>query len=150
MNDLEAALESLRVNLERFTQLLELEAESLRDINTDTLSGIVQEKHLASEEANRAWEHLVAAAGVDSGHGASVETALAAVPALQRKWQEVRQLAMKAEQTNKANSLLIEAQMRRTRQALDVLQNASNRGTLYGSDGLMENGFQTGHTLDKV
>ncbi|HEX8978769.1 MAG TPA: flagellar protein FlgN [Parasulfuritortus sp.] len=150
MTALETALDELRTCLARFTLLLEQESKSLQEINTDTLSGIVYEKTRSSEEANRAWERLVAAAGIDPRRGESVEGALTAFPLLQRKWQEIRLLAKKAEQTNKANSILIEAHMLRTRQALDVLQSAANRGTLYGADGLMENGFQTGHTLDKV
>jgi flagellar biosynthesis/type III secretory pathway chaperone len=150
MTDLESALDHLHANLARFTQLLEQEAKSLQDIDTDTLSNIVQEKNRASLEANQAWERLVSAAGIAPGRGESVESALAAFPFLQGKWQEIRQLAKKAEQANKTNSILIEAQMLRTRQALDVLQNAANRGTLYGADGLMENSFQSGHSLNKV
>lgn len=150
MTDLEVALDGLQAHLAQFNELLELETGSLQDINTDTLSRIVQEKNRASEAANRAWEQFVAAAHLDPAREGNIESVLASTPRLHEKWLRIKDLAKRAEQTNKTNSLLIEAQMRRTRQALDVLQHAANRGTLYGADGLMESSFQSGHTLDKV
>ena len=150
MTPVDAALDDLHGTLTRFVELLEDEKRALEHIHADTLSAVVEDKKQCSEAANAAWHRLVAAAGVDLGRGERLETALASQPALQSRWQAVRDLAARAEQINQSNSILIDAQMKRTRQALDILQNASDRSSLYGADGLMEGSLTRRHTLDKV
>lgn len=150
MNPTEHALDDLRRALTEFVALLERETGALTEGRTDDLSTVVTEKARASETVNTAWNRLVVASGVDVGKGESLDARLSATPVLQAGWREVRQLAEQAERINHGNSTLIEAQLRRTRQALDVLQSAANRGALYGANGRIVDGFRPGHTLDKA
>lgn len=150
MNPVEAALNELHDALTHFVNLLKAESDSLRDLHAETLSDVVKEKSQWAELANTAWNRLVIAAGVGPGRGRTLEGAMSAFPQLQVKWLDIKRLAGQAGHLNESNSVLIEAQMRRTRQALDVLQSASNRGALYGANGLMVDNIQTQHTLDKI
>jgi flagellar biosynthesis/type III secretory pathway chaperone len=148
MNPAENALDELRQALIEFVSLLERETRSLQNGRTDELATVVAEKTRWSEAANTAWNRLVVATGIDPRQGESLDAALSGNPVLLPKWRDVRLLAETAEQINLGNNSLIEAQLQRTRQALDVLQSAANRGTLYGANGRMVDAFQSGHTLD--
>ena len=152
MNPLETALTELHSALATFVGLLERETLALQDIDAETLSGIVAEKNQWSQTVNTAWNRLMAASGIDdsSNSGGKLEAALAGFPGLQAQWTRIRSLTETAERLNRSNSVLIEAQMRRTRQALDVLQNAANRGSLYGENGLIVETYRSRHTLDKA
>jgi flagellar biosynthesis/type III secretory pathway chaperone len=150
MNPVEHALDELLQALAEFVVLLERESDALMNARTDELSAVVAEKTRWSDAANMAWSRLVIASGVDTRRKDSLDTALSADATLHGKWREIRQLAEKAELLNHSNNILIEGQLLRTRQALDVLQSAANRGTLYGANGRIVDGFQSGHTLDKA
>lgn len=150
MSAVENALDELRQCLVEFVTLLEQETRALMKTQTEELSAIVAEKTRWSTSANTAWNRLVIVSGIDTRKGESLDATLSASPTLHTKWREVRQLAEKAERLNHSNNILIEGQLERTRQALDVLQSAANRGTLYGANGRIVDGFQSGHTLDKA
>jgi flagellar biosynthesis/type III secretory pathway chaperone len=150
MTPLGAVLSELHSVLSRFVELLEQESDCLKDIDAENLSSVVAEKTRQAELCNVAWNRLVAASGISDNRGDKLETALSALPEVQDRWQAVRRLVQEAARLNHSNSLLIEAQMRRTRQALDVLQIAANRGTLYGSDGMIVDNLQHLHSLNKV
>lgn len=150
MNPIDTALDELDSALTTFVRLLGLESEALQDIHAETLSGVVAEKTQWSQATNTAWNRLVVASGIDARRGESLESALNNFPDLQVRWRKIRQLAETAEILNQGNSILIEAQMRRTRQALDVLQNAANRGTLYDANGLIVETYKSPHTFDKA
>lgn len=150
MNPLEHALDELRSALIEFVSLLEREASALQLGQNDELATVVAEKTGWAEAASTAWNRLVIASGIDVTKGESLDQALGADPRFQAGWQDVRRLAKTAERLNHGNSALIEAQLQRTRLALDVLQSASNRTSLYGANGRMVDGFSSGHTLDKV
>lgn len=150
MNPVENVLDELRQALVEFVSLLEREADALTEGRTDDLTAVVADKARWAEAANTAWSRLIITSGIDVSKGESLDGLLAGTPAWQSGWREVRQLAEKAERVNRGNSILIEAQLQRTRQALDVLQSAANRGALYGANGRIVDGFQSGHTLDKA
>lgn len=150
MNPIEAALAELHQTLGTFIALLEREAHALKAGLTDELAAVVPEKTACSEAAGTAWNRLVVACGIDPRRGESLEASLSGTPALAGRWREVRQLVIQAERLNQGNGALVEAQLHRTRMALDVLQSASNRGSLYGANGRMVDTFQGGHTLDKA
>jgi flagellar biosynthesis/type III secretory pathway chaperone len=150
MSPLDYALDELRTSLVEFVRLLEHESEALQNVQADDLAAIVEQKNRWSDAANAAWNRLLVASAIDRGRGESLEAAFAAVPALRAKWLEVRHLAETADRLNQSNNILIEAQLRRTRQALDVLQSAANRSSLYGANGEMVDAFQSRHTLDKA
>jgi len=150
MNPLDYALDELHSSLVEFVRLLERESEALQTIHADDLAAIVEQKIRWSEAASAAWNRLLLASGIDPRRGDSLEATFSAVPALRTKWLEVRKLAETADRLNQSNNILIEAQLRRTRAALDVLQSAANRGSLYGANGEMVDVFQSRHTLDKA
>jgi flagellar biosynthesis/type III secretory pathway chaperone len=150
MNPIENALAELTEALLEFVALLERESRCLQDGDTEALAAVVGEKTHWASTVNMTWNRLVIASGIDTRKGESLDATLAAMPDLQPRWREVRQLAEQAERRNRGNGSLIEAQLQRTRQALDVLQSAANRGALYGANGRIEGGFQSGHTLDKA
>ncbi|MFZ5484337.1 MAG: flagella synthesis protein FlgN [Pseudomonadota bacterium] len=150
MTPLEAALAELHRAMREFHALLEREAAVLQAGQTEALALIVAEKSHWSETANTAWNRLMVASGIDPRRGESLDAVLSAQPALRDTWLDVRRLAEHADKLNHGNNLLIEAQMERTRQALQVLQSAAHRGTLYDASGRIVDGFKSGHTLDKV
>jgi flagellar biosynthesis/type III secretory pathway chaperone len=150
MSPIESALDELHRALEEFVLLLEREAEALQHVQAETLTAIVAEKNRWSDTANTAWNRMVVASGIDPRRGETLDNVLSANPSLLPKWHKIRLLAEKAERINSGNNILIEAQLLRTRQALDVLQSAANRGNLYGANGQMMDGFQSRHTLDKA
>ncbi|WP_165873549.1 flagella synthesis protein FlgN [Parasulfuritortus cantonensis] len=150
MDALENALAEFKHALMEFIALLEREAEALKEGRTHDLGALITEKADWSESANTAWNRLIVAGGIDVTRGDSIDATLAADPRLHGSWSDARRLVERAERLNHDNGLLIEAQLQRTRQALDVLQTAANRGALYGANGRIVDGFQSGHTLDKV
>ncbi len=150
MDPVEIALDALRQAMIAFHALLEREATALRENRTDELALVVTDKTHWSNLANTAWNRLVVAAGIDTRRGDTLDGIMLANPVLRAPWLEVRQIAEKAERLNLSNNTMIEAQLMRTRQALDVLQSAANRGSLYNASGRMVDGLQSGHTLDKV
>jgi flagellar biosynthesis/type III secretory pathway chaperone len=144
------ALDELRATLVEFVALLEREGHALRNNLTDELSEAVTEKNHCAGLANTAWNRLVIASGIDTSKGESLDTALSSDIGLLPTWRHVRTLAEQAERLNRSNGNLIEAQLQRTRLALDVLQTAAQRGNLYDASGRMIDGYQSGHTLDKA
>jgi len=150
MNPIDMALNELSEALAAFVRLLERESETLQNIRAETLAEVVAEKSLWSQAANTAWNRLMIAAGIDAKRGERIEDSLAGQPDRQVKWREILRLTKAAERLNQANGVLIEAQMRRTRQALEVLQNAANFGALYDASGLIVEGYQSQHTLEQA
>jgi flagellar biosynthesis/type III secretory pathway chaperone len=150
MTPLDPVLSELHSALSRFVVLLEQESDCLKDIDAERLSSVVTEKTRQAELCNTAWSHLIVASGIGDSQGGELERALSALPEVKDRWQAIRRMVQQAARLNHCNSLLIDAQMRRTRQALDVLQTAANRGTLYGSDGMMVDNLQLLHSLNKV
>jgi len=150
MTAVEDALDDFQANLGRFIALLEQESQCLRDIQAEELAAVVAEKTRHVGFVNTAWNRLLAACGVSAAQTDDLDAAMGNNAILEKKWQDAKLLVQQAGHLNQTNSTLIEAQMRRTRQALDVLQQAANRGALYGSDGLMMNDFKQLHTLDKA
>jgi flagella synthesis protein FlgN len=151
MADLEAALRDLQARLTEFTVVLEAEAKALETLQTDDLGLLAEKKNQLSAAVALAWSRLMEATRGDSQLREEVERGISSVPARERTWREIRRLARLAAQINTTNGQLIEAQLRRTRQALDILQQASKRGGLYGADGqLLELLGVTSHSLDKA
>ncbi len=150
MSGIDHALNELRAALRKFVALLESEANVLRDGEPEKLADIVTAKSQCSTTVNTAWNHLIIGAGIDTRRGDSLDSLIGTDHPQYPTWQETRRLIGKAEQLNRANGSLIEAQLQRTRQALDVLQSAADRGALYGATGRMVGGFQSGHSLDKA
>lgn len=150
MTPVESALNELKQALVEFINLLERELLALQLGQTEELSTVVTEKTAWSTIASTAWNRLVVASGINTRRGESLDGKLSAHPNLRGPWREIRSLAEKAERLNQGNNALIEAQLQRTRMALDVLQSASNRGSIYGANGRYVDSFKSGHTFDKA
>lgn len=150
MSGIAHALNELRAALREFVALLESEARVLREGEPEQLAEIVTAKTQCSTTVNTAWNRLIISSGIDTRRGDSLDTLISPDHPQHPTWLETRGLINKAEQLNRANGNLIEAQLQRTRQALDVLQSAADRGALYGANGRMVGGFQSGHSLDKA
>lgn len=137
MPGLDLALQTLAQRLAEFVVVLEAEAKALEDLQTDDLGTLVDQKNQLAVSVSTAWSRLTEAARGNPALQDEVERGHSTDPARERVWQDVRRLARLAERINATNGQLIEAQLRRTRQALDILQQASNRSGVYGANGQM-------------
>lgn len=137
MPGLDLALQTLAQRLAEFVVVLEAEAKALEDLQTDDLGTLVDQKNQLAVSVSTAWSRLTEAARGSPALQDEVERGHSTDPAREPVWQDVRRLARLAERINATNGQLIEAQLRRTRQALDILQQASNRSGVYGANGQM-------------
>lgn len=137
MQDLNAGLQSLLSKLAEFTIVLEDEAKALEDLQADDLGPLVEKKHQLSLAVAAAWSRLIEISRADPQLRDEIEHGKSSAPEREETWREIRRLAKLAEQINATNGHLIEAQLRRTRQALDILQQASSRSSVYGANGQM-------------
>lgn len=137
-------LDSLRAELTAFAGALDDEAAALAAPGQAGLAEAVAVKTQRAESVAERWRHTAAwlrAQGIPPG----------TMPAaLQAGWSEILSLAARVKSLNERNAHLIEAQMLRTRAALDVLQSAARPVNLYGSDGYLDPGAGLGHSLDKA
>ncbi len=142
------ALDTLETSLQGFVRLLDDESQALAKTDMDALERtLVGKEHLAREVAT-AWS-----AAMDWLRGqsnAGLNQGLAVPAHILPRWQAIVELARRADTLNQANGRMIDAQLRRTRGALDVLQAASRPVNLYGADGHLLDTPGQGHTLDKV
>lgn len=150
MTPIETTLAELRHALNEFIALLKRESTALEDLQPEGLATIVAEKTRWAETANSAWQKLVATSRTMAGPASSLDQTLSTQPGLVTLWTEIKILTDKAARLNQGNNVLIEAQLRRTRLALDVLTTAANRGGVYGADGQLQDSFHVPNTLDKV
>lgn len=137
MAGLEIALQTLQQRLAEFVVVLEAEAKALEELQTDDLGPLVDQKNQLAVSVSTAWGRLTDAARGNPALQDEVERGHSGDPGRERLWQDVRRLARLAERINATNGQLIEAQLRRTRQALDILQQASSRSSVYGANGQM-------------
>lgn len=150
MMTVDRSLEDLRHALVEFTLLLEREANALTDIQPTALASVVEEKTHWADRANNAWQQLALSCRREMAPGESLDHCLTFEPRYGGTWLEIKELAAKADRLNQGNNVLIEAQLRRTKIAMDVLQTAASRGGVYGADGHMMDSFQANKTLDKA
>jgi flagella synthesis protein FlgN len=135
MQNIASRLNDERVALLAFIGLLESEQAILTGEDTTPLLELANIKSKAASQLTgliAARRNLMQADG-----GADMESWLGRrAPELQAVWQEIRQLAERAQQLNSINGELIQVRMRHNQQALTVLHNAtSDSAGLYGRDG---------------
>lgn len=147
---LEDDLDALGQKVAAFVELLRREAEILRAPEADALTEIVTRKGELAAEMNAAWETFAARVSAPPLSLDRVRQALPRFPHLQRRWQNVCQLAEEATRLNQANGALIELQRQRTQRALEVLQTAANPAQVYGEHGRILDLFGPSRTLDKA
>lgn len=151
MAELDTTLQELHSRLAEFAVVLENEATALETLQADALAPLLDKKNHLALAVAQAWSRLVDSTQGEARLRDEVERGLSATPARNRTWRDIRRLAHLAEQLNASNGRLIEAQLQRTRQALDILQQAARRSTVYGADGQMHDFFAgSQRSLDKA
>jgi flagellar biosynthesis/type III secretory pathway chaperone len=149
--DLERELRDLRDALDAFTRNLEAEAQALEHLRADDLAPLVEKKHQLSLVVAAKWARINDLSRNNPRLREEIDKGGSTFPGRDELWREIRRLGKRAGQVNASNGQLIEAQLRRTRFALDILQQASNRQGVYGADGQMLDLLGGGsRTLDKA
>lgn len=147
--DIVALLNDELTSLRAFVVLLESERKALLNNDTERLLAIADSKaQAASQLAEMAAirRKSLFSSSTDTMESWLPKHAPASVP----HWQNIRQLAAKAQQINNINGELIQSGLRRNQQALTALQGASQHAAgLYGPDGQPNLGG-SGRTLGKV
>ncbi len=133
--NLAARLNDELTALREFVVLLESEQQFLLNKDTDRLLSIAETK---SQTASKLAEMAAARRkNLLANSSGSMEDWLSRhAPASLPAWQNIRQLAARAQQINLINGELIQSGLRHNQQALSALQSASqNAAGLYGPDG---------------
>jgi flagella synthesis protein FlgN len=133
-----ASLHSERDTMRSFVSLLEAEQQALLDGQTDQLFSLADQKNQTVARLTQLGNarQQFQARYCNTG-GSSLENWLQAHAAQELPtWNEIRQLAARAQQLNHVNGEMIQIKLRHNQQALGVLHNAANNATtLYGRDG---------------
>ena len=123
------------IALREFVALLSAERQSLLNNDTENLLSLSEVKTNAANqimEMSRVRRQNLLANSLDTMEIWIAKNA----PKSRETWNEIRQLADRAQQLNNTNGELINAQMRHNQQALNVLYNSSKSAAgLYGPDG---------------
>jgi flagella synthesis protein FlgN len=146
---LQAELSAEATTVKRFIALLKTEQRALKEGFVDALEQLAQEKStLVSDLRSRQNRRERDAA---AGGGGKIDAWIArkggAVAA--RGWKELLDLAGEAHRLNHVNGILIDTLMRNNRQALNILQGAAQRASLYGPDGRTQH-YTGGRVLGAV
>lgn len=127
------------------TQLLQVEQEHLIEADIDGLTAITESKANAAARMTElaAWRHKALAAmgfeAKESGMKAWLASTTASATATQ-SWNELIELAEIAKEINRVNGTLINRQMVRNQNVLNVLQHGSLQNTnVYGPNGQTAN-----------
>jgi flagellar biosynthesis protein FlgN len=133
----------------RFLALLKVEQRALKEGYVDSLQQLAQEKSTLVTElrGRQAKRERDATSANSAAIGAWI--ARRGGMAATRRWLALLDLAREARRLNHLNGILIDTLMRNNRQALNVLQTAAQRATLYGPDGLSQS-YTGGRVLGAV
>jgi flagella synthesis protein FlgN len=153
MSGLLAPLGDLLVGLDNLHATLTEETEALRRGNADDLPRLTQGKAPQLALINQLWAVLTQSAGLGSTATAAALAARIAQLADSESlklWSRVEARAREVDRQNRLNGELIQEQLRHAQAALRVLQDAANRGGLYGADGQSLTMFTGQRTIDEV
>ena len=143
----ELAAETLAVT--RFIALLKIEQRALKEGFVDSLKQLALEKSTLVTELRRRNAKRERDASTADSAGIDAWVASKGGPAATRSWLELLAQAREARRLNHLNGILIDTLMRNNRQALNMLQGAAQRASLYGPDGLNQN-YTGGRVLGAV
>lgn len=137
--DFTSRLQTERDALKEFVTLLETEQQALISGNTEQLLTLADNKVLAAHELSKLAkvrsDGLLALTGKTESGGMMAWLQANAANSLP-VWQDILQLAEKAQQLNRTNGMLIQTKLRHNQQALMALQSAAySTSGLYGPDG---------------
>lgn len=124
--------------LDRFIDILKREQAALVSADVDRLNAVSQEKSRQADQLNQLARVRIAAfeqLGIGNARD-SVENWLKSQShEMTAAWNGLIETATTAQQLNQTNGNLIETQLQRTQQALNVLSSAANQSAVYGADG---------------
>lgn len=152
MTDTPHLLQALLAALADFQAALARENIALQG-NPGDLGEAVRDKEQRIGELSRLWLELAKQLGCPApASRALIEARLQAKPdgKLALSWAKVIAQADASEQLNQLNGKLIQEQMRRTENALRILQSSASQRTLYGADGQVVDLFQAGRRIDEA
>jgi flagella synthesis protein FlgN len=146
-----AELGAEKLALTRFISLLKTEQRALKEGFVEALEQLAQEKSALVGELNRLEAKRARDAAQVGCDGAGTAAWVAREGGMQatNMWLEMLDLAREARRLNQVNGILIDTMMRNNKQALNVLQAAAQRASLYGPDGRSEN-YSGGRMLGAV
>jgi flagella synthesis protein FlgN len=133
----------------RFIAVLKVEQRALRESLVDSLKQLAQEKSALVMELARRQAKRERDASTADGAGIEAWIARNGGTAAMRHWLQLLDHAREARRLNHINGALIDTLTRNNRQALNMLQGAARRATLYGPDGLNQN-YTGGRILGEV
>lgn len=133
-----ASLRNEHHALRAFVALLETEQNALVEGQTDELLDLADSKTRLIDQLNQlgAIRKRFQSQHSDPATADNLEAWLRQYAAAELPlWNEMRQLAARAQQLNQTNGELIQVKLRHNQQALAVLHNAAHSASLYGRDG---------------
>ncbi len=130
--------------MQDFAQVLVQEEAALIDNSADRLIGITEEKNglltqILALEKNR--NTCLASSGytADREGMRSLLSATNAPTELGIAWRELLEISSRAQENNRVNGILIHRQLNRNQSTLNLLNNNSQAGAIYGADGQSKN-----------
>jgi flagella synthesis protein FlgN len=120
--------------LGEFVDLLEKEQQVLLGVSVDELPALATRKGEMAARIVRLSQKRRQSYKVSEANPDTEETLRRAAPDALPLWRKVRNMALRAQQLNQTNGVLIQVRMSHNQKALAVLCNASG-AVMYGSDG---------------
>ncbi len=138
MSELRGRLDALTALLRDLLATITREGEVLQSGDAEALPELTAAKEAQARALASAWTALteqlhltppVTRQAIEAALGSRTE------PGLSETWSGLVGLIEEMEWRNRLNGRLLEAQLRRTQSALDILQAAASQQALYGADG---------------
>jgi flagellar biosynthesis/type III secretory pathway chaperone len=143
-----APLTHLKQALDAFVGILDQEHAALAAGDIEALARLLEVKNRLATDTSGVWSHAAdwLRRQATGGIGRDLDIPAGMAPT----WREIVELARRAESLNRQNGQMIDAQLLRTRGAIEVLQAAARPVHLYGADGHMLDLPGHGHSIDNV
>lgn len=142
--------------LQQFLKILQSEQEALTQGNIDKLAEYARlkaEQGLRLSQLGANHNRILKQYGLGSSQDAIGQAIQREDPdgrhSLAHRWENLLDLAKQAQDMNRLNGAMIEAQLKHNQQALAILQEAAKQTSLYGRDGHSQ-ALGLGRKLGKV
>jgi flagellar biosynthesis/type III secretory pathway chaperone len=133
---IDTAIQQLTHALNDFNAFLETEAAALASQDAEKLGGLLPRRNELHRILASRWLAVAQAAGIQAPKGmAELRGRLFPSGHPSTDWERLEALVHASDRLNQVNGHLMEAQMRRTQVALQILQNSMASRGLYGADG---------------
>lgn len=138
--------------MQSFAQVLGREEAALTDNDADRLTNITDEKNtllIKILDIEKTRNNSLAASGysADLEGMRSLLSSADAPKELALAWQALLDLSSRAQENNRTNGILIHRQLNRNQATLNILQQNSQGGAIYGADGQSKNMPGTGRGI---